>query len=318
MAGATNRAFKAAGIPKAAIKELRVTGGRGLTLRSAIGLASERGIAIGDKAKAHLAARDRKAAASPEGQAAAVDFRAKAAAGLKSMAERKAALQAARQQRVGKSIGAAMQVARSMRQKQAADAQAKAAADAPVRIKPQPASPSDARAAHARRNAVRKSEHHSLRTSMRGYGRMSEGQLQPIRTDLSAGRAAVSAAGAPPKGQVWRYGAGTVSAVKPSKQGNGFFAYQEGRGGRTYIVHAASGVSVGDYRDKMIAHAALDGMKKGGNRLSAGLSRGEEKAVKLAFRYQQKTRTSDYAVQTQRKVFAKQRVSREARGLPSL
>ena len=57
MAGATNRAFKAAGIPKAAIKELRVTGGRGLTLRSAISLAGERGIQIPQKAHDFLLMR---------------------------------------------------------------------------------------------------------------------------------------------------------------------------------------------------------------------------------------------------------------------
>ena len=62
MAGATNRAFKAAGIPKAAIKELRVTGGRGLTLRSAISLAGERGIQIPQKAHDFLAKRDAKSA----------------------------------------------------------------------------------------------------------------------------------------------------------------------------------------------------------------------------------------------------------------
>lgn len=96
MAGASNRALKAAGLPKSAIKELRLSGSAGMSLRSAIGLAQERGIAIGDKPKAYLAKRESKAAASPAGQAAASDFRAKAAAGLKSVAERKAALQAAR------------------------------------------------------------------------------------------------------------------------------------------------------------------------------------------------------------------------------
>ena len=39
MAGGTNRAFKAAGLPKAAIKDVRLVGGRGLSLRSAISLA---------------------------------------------------------------------------------------------------------------------------------------------------------------------------------------------------------------------------------------------------------------------------------------
>lgn len=63
MAGATNRAFKAAGIPKAAIKELRVTGGRGLTLRSAISLAEKHGVAVPQKAKDYLEKRDARVAA---------------------------------------------------------------------------------------------------------------------------------------------------------------------------------------------------------------------------------------------------------------
>jgi hypothetical protein len=47
MAGATNRALKAAGIPKATIKTLRVESGGRLNLRSAIQIASGRGLPIG-------------------------------------------------------------------------------------------------------------------------------------------------------------------------------------------------------------------------------------------------------------------------------
>jgi hypothetical protein len=42
MAGANNRALKAAGIPKATIKTLRVENGGRLSLKSAITLAGER------------------------------------------------------------------------------------------------------------------------------------------------------------------------------------------------------------------------------------------------------------------------------------
>ena len=62
MAGATNRALKAAGVPKGAIKTIRVTGGRGVSLRSAIAIAQSHGIALPDKVHAHLAKRDGKAA----------------------------------------------------------------------------------------------------------------------------------------------------------------------------------------------------------------------------------------------------------------
>ena len=104
MAGANNKALKKAGMTAREVETFRATGGK--SLRATVTAAKH----------------------SPTVQGANADFRAKAAAGLKNVAERKAALQAARQQRVGKSLGAAMQVARGMRQKQAADAAQKAAA----------------------------------------------------------------------------------------------------------------------------------------------------------------------------------------------
>lgn len=75
MAGATNRAFKAAGIPKAAQKEIRLAGGRGLTLRSAISLAEKHGIAIGDKPKAFLAKREDRVAAMKQRRNTATSVR---------------------------------------------------------------------------------------------------------------------------------------------------------------------------------------------------------------------------------------------------
>jgi hypothetical protein len=51
MAGATNRALKAAGIPKATIATLRVEHGSGLSLRSALGIAHERGLPVGKAAE---------------------------------------------------------------------------------------------------------------------------------------------------------------------------------------------------------------------------------------------------------------------------
>lgn len=107
MAGANNKALKKAGMTAREVETFRASGGKSL------------------RATATAAKH------SPTVQAANADFRAKAAAGLKSIAERKAALQAARQQRVGRSLGDAMKVARGMRQKQAADAAKKAAAAAP-------------------------------------------------------------------------------------------------------------------------------------------------------------------------------------------
>jgi hypothetical protein len=86
MAGATNRALKAAGIPKATIQTLRVESGGRLSLRSAIGMAHERKLPVG-KAVEHMAKRDARQASSKEGQAAAGDFRAKAAERMKTSAK---------------------------------------------------------------------------------------------------------------------------------------------------------------------------------------------------------------------------------------
>ena len=61
MAGATNRALKAAGLPKATIKTLRVESGGGLTLKSAIQVAQSRGLDVG-QAHAHIEKREAKAA----------------------------------------------------------------------------------------------------------------------------------------------------------------------------------------------------------------------------------------------------------------
>lgn len=89
MAGATNRAMKAAGVPKATIATLRVEHGGHLSLRSAISIAHERGLDTG-KAHEFMAKRDAKKAAAPTAQAATADFRSKAAATMKAAGERTA------------------------------------------------------------------------------------------------------------------------------------------------------------------------------------------------------------------------------------
>ncbi len=61
MAGATNRALKSAGLPKATIKTVRAESGGRLNLQSAIAVARAKGLDVG-KAVAHLERRDAKAA----------------------------------------------------------------------------------------------------------------------------------------------------------------------------------------------------------------------------------------------------------------
>lgn len=122
MAGATNRAMKSAGVPKASIKTIRIKAGGRLTLQSAISIAREHGLDVG-KAPEHLARREAKV----ETKRQAAQASAKAAqqgkvarslgdagkgmlAARKAEGERKAALQAAsarRQTQVTGSVGAA-------------------------------------------------------------------------------------------------------------------------------------------------------------------------------------------------------------------
>lgn len=61
MAGATNRQLKTAGIPKAAMAQIRVHAGGRLTLKSALDVAARHSIAVPDTAHAFMAARDLKA-----------------------------------------------------------------------------------------------------------------------------------------------------------------------------------------------------------------------------------------------------------------
>jgi hypothetical protein len=105
MAGATNRALKAAGVPKATIKTIRVKAGGRLSLKSALGVAAEHGLDTG-KAHEHLARRDAKEAASP-----------------KAVAARKAAMLAERQKRVAGSLGGAARGMLAARKTAQADAQ---------------------------------------------------------------------------------------------------------------------------------------------------------------------------------------------------
>ena len=96
MAGATNRSFKAAGIPRKAAAEIRLKAGGRLTLKSALDVAAKHGIDVPQKAHDFAAQRDRKAA-------------------LKTAKARRA-------ERLTKAIGDASRISRDMRRKAAADA----------------------------------------------------------------------------------------------------------------------------------------------------------------------------------------------------
>lgn len=95
MAGATNRQFKTAGIPRAAVDKIRVKAGGRLTLKGALGVATQHGIPVPEKAHAFLATRDEKARKVAPQQASAHRgkklTRALADASKATMARRKTA-----------------------------------------------------------------------------------------------------------------------------------------------------------------------------------------------------------------------------------
>lgn len=94
MAGATNRAFKAAGIPKKAMGEIRLKSSGPLTIQSAIQIAKQHGIALPEKALQRGAQRPEgpKAQPPPGWQAAARGDTRRAAEGAQRLADyRKAA-----------------------------------------------------------------------------------------------------------------------------------------------------------------------------------------------------------------------------------
>ncbi len=109
MAGATNRQLKTAGIPKAAMAQIRVHAGGHLTLKSALDVAAKHGIAIPDKAHAFMAARDlkaRKVALQAAGARRSANVtRAISDAAKVALAARK---EAARQKSVSRPVDAAM------------------------------------------------------------------------------------------------------------------------------------------------------------------------------------------------------------------
>jgi hypothetical protein len=90
MAGANNKQLKSAGFKAAAIRTIRISAGRGLSIKSAIGHAQDYGLAVPAKAV------DRSGISAPEGWKAAARATQRAAAPT----ERKAAMQAANTKKV--------------------------------------------------------------------------------------------------------------------------------------------------------------------------------------------------------------------------
>lgn len=66
MAGATNKQYKAAGLPRRSVDTLRVNGSAGMTVRSGIQLAAQHGAVVPEKARAILERRVAPREAAPK------------------------------------------------------------------------------------------------------------------------------------------------------------------------------------------------------------------------------------------------------------
>ena len=269
MAGATNRALKAAGIPKATIATLRVEHGSGLSLRSALGIAHERGLPVGKAAEFH-AAREAKHAASPAGQAAAADFRAKAATAMKAAGERKAALRSAienRQRNLTRAIGAATDrafVARSVS------------------------------AMMTRQMATQRAAEAALpKWSPKGRQNTPD-NAQRMADMLRAGTAAVRAAGTPEKGMIHVFNphSGKTATLKALSTKGGAAVVrdrvrQESNAPEQYqVIHKGTGIGVGRYyKSRTDATEAASGLSKSLDRTIERMKSGDARAGEALYRY---------------------------------
>lgn len=256
MAGATNRALKSAGIPKGTIKTLRVESGGRMSLRSAIQLASGKDLPVG-KAHDHLAKRDAKHAASPEGQAAAADSRSKAA------------LQAAMQKRQGnltRVVDAASQMTLTRRL---------------------------VRQHMAKQEAKQNAEAARPKWSPKGRQNTPD-NAQRMAGMLRDGADAVRAAGTPEKGMVHVYnpdskktatlkalstkGSAAVVRDRVRQETNAPAQYQ--------VIHRGTGIGIGGYhRSRTDAAEAATGLSKSLDKTIERMKAGNVRAGDALYKY---------------------------------
>lgn len=257
MAGATNRALKSAGIPKSTIQTLRVEHGSGLSLRSALGIAHERGLPVGT-AHEFMAKRDAKAAKRPEAQQAAADFRAKAAERMKAVAEHKER----RQKNLARAVDAALQTTLTRRHMTKLEARQNAAQAAPKW------------------------------TPKKRFNNPENAQR--MASMLHAGTAAVRAAGTPEKGMVHVYNpeSGKVATLKALSTKGGAVVVRdrvrqaEHMPAQYQVIHKGTGIGIGNYhRTRADAAEAAAGMSKNLDKTIERMKSGDVRAGDALHKY---------------------------------
>lgn len=278
MAGANNKAMKAAGFKPAGIKVIRSTGGAGLSIRSAISHAQQHGVAIPAKAAEHAPTGWQKAAErsgmtgwqkAAAGATTAADHAASQAAFDARRAakaeERKTAMLAARRSRVAGALGAASKGMMAARK-----AAAKPAMSALDRYLQQ------------------------VKTEARAKerGELSD-MTATVRDNMAAGRSAL-AGSAKPRGGLERTvvrgfmgGKTSVQNVRPIAKSGDFFVHKSGGFGSGYgVTHRPSGTTIYQSHSVSAARAAMDGMAKTGSKILSRIENGDMRAAKALRRYQ--------------------------------
>jgi hypothetical protein len=273
MAGANNKSFKAAGLPKKTIDTIRVeTGGR-LSLRSAIQIASGRGLPLGKAAKHEEAQRIQSLR-----NARAANRQPTAEAGISRL--RNAASRAPYSAVVTHPSGETRRViAGSGKEFEARVATAKASMEANAKRKAAAAPPKPAWAPKGRQNTPERA--------------------REMAAMLHEGTAAVRAAGTPEKGMVHVYNTESkkVVAVKALSTKGGAVVVQSPTRKASHaptsfhVIHRGTGIGVSAfYRTRTEAAEAAAGLAKSLDRTVGRMKSGDVRAGEALYRYSVKKR----------------------------
>lgn len=314
MAGATNRAMKAAGLPRKTQETVRVALGAGVTIQSAIRHAAAHGLPLGKAKGGNVTGWDKAAAGAttPAEHRAAHEAHA---------AGRKAAMLAARQNRVAGSLDAAskrMLTGRMVSAMMSRQLAAQQAADAQTAKQSRVAGALGAasKGMLASRKAAAKPALSALdryRQQVRATAREKErsdlsDMTASVRENMAAGRAAL-AASAKPRGGLERTVVrgfvnrkASVQNVRAIAKSGDFFVHKTGGFSSGYgVTHRPSGTTIYQSHSLGATKAALDGVAKSGSKILSRIEGGDLRAAKALIRYKRGLSSADFYNRAHRK-----------------
>lgn len=318
MAGATNRAMKAAGLPRKTQETVRVALGAGVTIQSAIRHAQAHGLPLGKAKGGNVTGWDKAAA----GATTPAEHRAAHEA---SAASRKAAMLTARQNRVAGSLDAAgkrmltgrmvsAMMSRQLAAQQAADAQKAKQTAKQNRVAG--ALGAASKGMLASRKAAAKPALSALdryRQQVRATAREKErsdlsDMTASVRENMAAGRAAL-AASAKPRGGLERTVVrgfvdrkASVQNVRAIAKSGDFFVHKTGGFSSGYgVTHRPSGTTIYQSHSLGATKAALDGVAKSGSKILSRIEGGDLRAAKALIRYKRGLSSADFYNKAHRK-----------------